>query len=67
MSQKLSEKILAALEREVRNQKTAGAISVWPSDEQRADWAFGNTVIENGSVTREMAQKAAHEIRPRRG
>jgi hypothetical protein len=26
---------------------------------ERADWAYGNAVIENGDVTREMAERAA--------
>ena len=38
-------------------------LPIWPTTEQRADWAFGNTVIENAEVTFEMAQRAA--ARPR--
>jgi Fic/DOC family len=38
-------------------------LPVWPTQEQRADWAFGNTVIENAEVTMEMAERAA--ARPR--
>ena len=29
--------------------------------EQAADWAYGNAVMENEAVTREMAERAADE------
>ncbi len=29
-----------------------------PSDEERADWAYGNAKMENEDVTREMARQA---------
>jgi hypothetical protein len=56
---------LDELQREVRRLQNEGSLPTWPTDEQRADWAFGNTVIENESVTFEMARKAA-EAKPRR-
>lgn len=36
-----------------------GKVPVNPSREQRADWAYGNTKIENHDVTWEMAWEAA--------
>lgn len=41
-------------------------LPIWPTTEQRADWAFGNTVIENAAVTFEMAEKAAQSLPPHR-
>jgi hypothetical protein len=29
-----------------------------PTDRERADWAYGNTKMENDAVTREMAEEA---------
>jgi hypothetical protein len=29
-----------------------------PTREQRIDWAYGNTKIENSTITREMAERA---------
>ena len=43
----------------VKELQRAKRLPVWPTEEQRADWAFGNTVIENAEVTIEMAEKAA--------
>jgi hypothetical protein len=60
MNRKLNE-----LQREVRRLQKEGRLPVWPTDEQRADWAFGNTVIENAAVTFEMAQRAV-EAKPAR-
>ncbi len=34
-----------------------------PTSEQKADWAYGNTVIENSDVTLAMAQTAANVVR----
>jgi hypothetical protein len=48
-----------ALSQKVRAMQKEGKLPVWPTDEQRADWAFGNTVIEDGRVTLKMAQDAA--------
>jgi hypothetical protein len=49
------------LRRQVRELQDAGKLSKWPTPEERADWAYGNAVIENGEVTREMARKAVSE------
>jgi hypothetical protein len=35
--------------------------SVVLSAEERVDWAFGNAVIENQRITRELVQRAADE------
>lgn len=43
---------------EVRSLQDAGRLPTRPTREQRADWAYGNTKIENSSVTREMAERA---------
>ena len=47
------------LKAEVRKLRSEGRITERPTDEERADFAYGTTVIENGAVTREMAQEAA--------
>ena len=52
------------LKREVSRLRTAEGVPERPSDAQRADWAYGNSVMENRSVTREMAETAAREITP---
>jgi hypothetical protein len=46
---------------EVRLLQDAGKLPVRPTREQRIDWAFGNTKIENSDVTREMAERAVDE------
>ncbi len=46
------------LQKRARELQSAGQLPTWPTAEQRADWAFGNTVIENAGVTLEMAKKA---------
>lgn len=43
---------------EVRRLQDAGQLPVRPTREQRIDWAYGNTKIENNAVTREMAERA---------
>jgi len=45
-------KVVQELQRDKR-------LPIWPTEEQRADWGFGNTVIENAEVTLEMAERAA--------
>ncbi len=42
---------------EVRRQQEIGAIPRQASAEQRIDWAYGNTKIENEDVTMEMARR----------
>lgn len=49
------------LRAEVMQLKTEGAFSVWPTREQRIDWAYGNTKIENEGITREMAELAVDQ------
>jgi hypothetical protein len=46
---------------EVRRLQDAGQLPVRPTREQRIDWAYGNTKIENSDVTREMAERAVDE------
>lgn len=46
------------LKAEVRRLREKGRISGYPSPEERADWAYGTTKIENEAVTREMAEDA---------
>lgn len=53
------ERTYEQLKARVKELQAQGKIDVWPSDEQRADWAYGNTKIENDGVTREMAEAAA--------
>lgn len=43
---------------QVRKLQSAGSVPVQPTREQRVDWAYGNTKIENADVTREMAERA---------
>jgi hypothetical protein len=46
------------LKAEVQRLQEQGRIGVWPTREQRIDWAYGTTKIENDQVTREMAERA---------
>lgn len=46
---------------EVRRLQDAGKLPTRPTREQRIDWAYGNTKIENSAVTREMAERAVDE------
>lgn len=34
-----------------------GRVQVWPTDEERIDWVYGNTKIENDDITREMVEQ----------
>jgi hypothetical protein len=43
---------------EVRVLQDAGRLPLRPTREQRIDWAYGNTKIENSTITREMAERA---------
>ena len=54
----MSGKQLQELTKRVLRLRDQGRLPVSPTDAQRADWAYGNTVIENEAVTREMAEKA---------
>lgn len=42
----------------VKSLQRAGKLPVEPTDEQRADWAYGNAATSNPDVTYEMAVKA---------
>jgi hypothetical protein len=35
-----------------------GRVQVWPTHEERVDWVYGNTKIENEDITREMVEQA---------
>lgn len=49
----------------VRDMKTREDKTIGPSDKERADWAYGNTKMENRSVTRKMASKAVEKRKSR--
>jgi hypothetical protein len=46
------------LKEKVRQFQEAGQLSKSLTPEEKMDWAYGNTVIENASVTREMVRTA---------
>ena len=46
------------LKAKVQRLRAAGQIADVPSREQRIDFAYGNTKIENEKVTREMVERA---------
>lgn len=52
------------LKAEVQRLVQSGKLSPWPSREQRIDWAYGNTKLENERITREMAEKAVDSKPP---
>jgi hypothetical protein len=47
-----------ALRAKARKLQAEGKLPLRPTDEQIADWAYGNAVIENEDVTFEMAERA---------
>jgi hypothetical protein len=49
------------LKAEVRRLRAEGQISGSPTAEERADWAYGTTKIENDEITREMTITAVRE------
>jgi transcriptional regulator with XRE-family HTH domain len=49
---------VALLGKKVKKMQEQGKLPIWPTDEQRADWAYGNTVIENAKVTLKMVKEA---------
>jgi hypothetical protein len=51
------------LKAEVQRMHAAGTLELWPSREQRIDWAYGTTKIENSAVTRQMAEIAV-DLKP---
>jgi hypothetical protein len=54
----------AILKRRVQKLQDEGALPKTLTAEERADWAYGNAVIENAEVTREMAERAVAELAP---
>jgi hypothetical protein len=46
------------LKRKVQKLQAQGDLPQKLTAGERADWAYGNAVIENESVTREMAERA---------
>ncbi|MGH7294223.1 MAG: hypothetical protein ACRELB_04795 [Polyangiaceae bacterium] len=54
----------AAIKRRVQQLQEEGAIPRTLTAEERADWAYGNAVIENDEVTPDMARRAAAELGP---
>lgn len=44
-----------------RQLRLVSGAKLWPSAEQRADWAYGNARIENPKVTRAMAERAVRD------
>jgi hypothetical protein len=46
------------LKQQMRQLQESGKLPSTLSDAERADWAYGNAVIENEAVTREMAAAA---------
>jgi hypothetical protein len=51
------------LKRKVQQLQAEGRLPHELTPAERADWAFGNAVIENVDVTREMAERAAAATR----
>jgi len=49
------------LKAEIQTLRKEGRINASSSPEERADWAYGTTKIENDAVTRAMAQAAVEE------
>jgi hypothetical protein len=54
-----------ALRDRVRELRLRGDGATGPSDDDRADWAYGNTKMENDDITREMADEAVERRRSR--
>ena len=52
------------LRSQVKTLQDANKLPRRPTPEQKADWAYGNTVIENPDVTMEMAEAAVRAEKP---
>jgi hypothetical protein len=50
------------LKNKIQKAMAAGQIDRVPSREQRIDFAYGNTKIENEAVTREMCERAVDAL-----
>lgn len=48
----------------VKDIKSRGQKAVGPNDRERADWAYGNTKMENEAITRGMAKRAVEKRKP---
>lgn len=46
------------LKQRVQQLQAEGRLPLKLTDEERADWAYGNAAIDNPDVTREMAERA---------
>jgi hypothetical protein len=57
----MSNKTYEQLREEVRRLQDEDKLPRRPTPQQKADWAFGNTVIENPDVTMAMAEAAARD------
>jgi hypothetical protein len=47
----------------VRELQDAGALSSRPTRDERIDWAYGQTKLENEAITREMVARAVDDAR----
>jgi hypothetical protein len=52
------------LKAKVQKLRAENKLPVEPTRAQKIDWAYGNAVIENPNVTREMAERAVDAARP---
>lgn len=59
----MADKSYEELSAEVQLLQSQNKLPRRPTTEQKADWAYGNTVIENPDVTPAMAEKAARDRR----
>lgn len=50
------------LSERVKELQAEGKLPTEPTDEQRIDWAYGNTVIENPDITREMVAEIVSKL-----
>ena len=48
---------------EVRRRQAEGSLRSAPTREEMIDWAYGNGVIENGDVTREIVERVYDSTR----
>lgn len=48
----------------VKEMKNRDSMATGPNDRERADWAYGNTKMENDAITRKMAERAIEKRKP---
>jgi hypothetical protein len=53
------------LKAKVRQLQEAGKLSKSLTPEEKMDWAYGNTIIENASITRDMVRTAYEAKQPK--